>query len=441
MAVIVALSASNGVSATAIAAPAWSKPVTLGPTGREGGTPEIAVTPDGEAVVVWEGGQPKGIQVTSRRPGQDWGPPLLLRRGSETDPQIAATGRKAVVVWGDDIEARGVEASAIFAATRQRGGRWSKPRNIAAEKGGLYESEGRDPQVAITRRGEAIAMWTAGDERHSSFSFIRASTQPLRGGWTAPHGLRGSIEGEEPQLGVTPKGEAVAIWNAYYNEESGIEVASRPPGGKWSYVKRLANPGAFPDPRLAITSTGEAVAAWEFEEPSHGLQEATRKPRGRWSVRTLAPPESEAFSAPQVVAEPGGAAAVVWARSIFRSGSEREEDAVATHRRDGAWTEPVSLFGEGVALRRPAIAVTGSGEWIAMWSSVGPEGETAIQASSRGLGQPWEAPVNVSGSPAARPSGSSDLRVAVAPSGEAFAVWRAYDGTRWVIEAATRPPA
>lgn len=121
-----------------------------------------------------------------------------------------------------------MEASVIFAATRLRG-QWSRRENISAERRWRAEPEGRDPQIAITRRGEAIAMWTAGDEGHSTTSFIRSATQPLgRRRWTSPVGLRGSIEGQEPQVGVTPKGEAVAIWHAYYNEESGIEVASRP---------------------------------------------------------------------------------------------------------------------------------------------------------------------------------------------------------------------
>jgi len=343
--------------------------------------------------------------------------------------------RKAVVVWRATIDAGGVEAWVVFAATRLRG-HWSRAENISAEKRWRSEPEGSDPQVAITRRGEAVAMWTAGDEGHSTTSFIRSATQ-ARGGrsWAAPIGIRGSIEGQEPQLGVTPRGEAVAIWHAFYNEESGVEVASRPEGGKWSRVERLSNPGAFPDPRIAITPKGEAVAAWELDEDPR-LQVATRKAGARWKVQTLAGGGGD-FVGPQIVTEPGGKATVFWNRS---RGSDEDEVLAATHFPGGTWTEPASLFGGGFE-ERPEIAVTRSGEWIAVWATRNPvSGESIIQSSSHDRGQPWGPPVNLTSSPPAPLFGAFEPRIAIAPSGEAFAVWRCYDGANWVIQAATRTP-
>src|SRR5215213_6687882 len=119
-AAILAVVVMVGAPAAASAAPTWTKPVTLGPTGRESGPPQIAVTPDGEVLVVWEGGRPNGIQVTSRPPGQGWRRPVALGTSSGGNPHIAATGKKAVVVWSGG--ARGAEV--VFAATRLPGGRW-----------------------------------------------------------------------------------------------------------------------------------------------------------------------------------------------------------------------------------------------------------------------------------------------------------------------------
>jgi hypothetical protein len=315
-----------------------------------------------------------------------------------------------------------------------RGGRWSKPENISKEKRWRWEPEGEDPQVAITRGGEAIAMWTAGDEGHSTTPFIRSATQPLGGGWTSPVGIRGSIEGQEPQVEVTPDGEAVAVWHAFYNEESGLETASRPAGGKWSRVKRLTNPGAFPEPQLAITPKGEAVAVWSLEL-GEGLQVATRNADRRWGVKTFMAAPAERFSLPQLVTEPGGAAALVWARDQYDGG---EDAAVAVHPRGGDWTEPAKLFGEGTEGRRPAVAATRGGEWIAVWKTALPEGGSVIQSSSRRRGQPWRAPVSLAGSSVAPLRGSSRPGIAVAANGEAVAIWERYDGKDWVIETATR---
>jgi hypothetical protein len=433
LAAIVAVSALVG-SPSARAAPIWIKPVTLGPISRDSGPPQIAVAPDGEAVVAWEGGRPNGIQVTSRRPGHRWRRPTLLGRTRESTPQVAVSRQKAVVVWDGVIRPEESEAQVVFAATRLRGGRWGKPENISAEKRWRREPEGRDPEVAITNRGEAIAMWTAGDEGHSTTPFIRAASQPLGRGWTTPVGLRGSLEGEEPQVGVTPEGEAVAIWHAFYNEESGLYVASRPAGERWS-VKGLSSPGAFPEPKLAITPKGEAVAVWELEYPGRGLQVATRRPGQRWGVETIPAAEFERLSFTQVVTEPGGAA-VVWIRS---TSDEREDVRVASHPRGGGWTEPSSLFGEEVKDRRPEIVVTRSGEWVAAWDSAGPGGKF-IQTASKPPGGSWSAPVNLTRSPPAHRSGNSQPELAVAPSGEVTAVWWSYNGTGRVLRAATRRP-
>jgi hypothetical protein len=435
-AVLVVAFVIGGVPSAASAAPTWSKPVTLGPTGRESGEPQVVVTPAGEAFVVWQGVQPRDIRVRSRAPGRGWGRPTAFPGFGQGEPQIAATGRKAIVLWSGGV--RGAVGGAIFAATRLPGKRWSKPENISAEKRWRDEPEGENPQVAITPQGEAIAMWTAGDEGHATNSFIRAATQPRRGDWTSPVGLPGSVEGEEPQLAVTPEGEAVSLWHAYYNEESGMEVASRPAGEKWSYVERLSNPGAFPQLQIETTRTGEAVAAWEAEGEGgwdeQRVQVATRKPGLRWRVRTFGPLEEGFIHAPQVVIEPGGRAAVVWLRSTPLG---EEEYVVATHSPGGGWTKPQTLFGvdfEGQA----EIAATGSGEWIAVWRSAGSvEEESIIQVSSKRRGQAWGAPVALS-SPISR---AWDPKLAVAPSGEAFVVWRAYNGSRWVIQAARRRPS
>jgi hypothetical protein len=384
------------------------------------------------------GGSPaKGHPGEEPSPGARLGTPTAFPSFNQGDPQIAATGRKAIVLWsGGD---RGADGTSIFAATRLRGRRWGEPKNISAERRWFYEPEGEDPQVAITTQGEAIAMWTASDEGHSINSFIEVATQPPRGDWTSPVGLPGSIEGEEPQLAVSPNGEALAIWHAYYNEESGIEVASRPARGKWSGVTRLSNPGAFPQLQIAITRKGEAVAAWEVEGEGgweeRSVQVATRKPDLRWRVRTFAALEDEQMHAPQVVTESAGRAAAVWLRS---TPIEEEEYVVATHSPGGDWTESQTLFGtdfDGQA----EIAVTGRGEWIAVWRSGGSAPrQSIIQVSSKRRGQAWGAPVTLSGSPGARISRASEPRLAVTPSGEAFVVWRAYNGSRWVIQAARR---
>lgn len=428
----------------ASAAPPWSVPSVLGPSGREVGPPEIAIAPDGEAIAAWEGGRPKGIQVSTRKPGGDWTPSVMLAKASESEgPHIAVGASKAVVVWRGTVRAHGSETSVVMASTRLRGKGWGKPQNISKETRWREEPEGSAPQVTITR-GKVTAIWTAGDERHTA-SFIRSATQAAKGaGWSAPVGLPGSIEGEEAQVGTTPAGEAVAIWGAAYNEESGIEVSSRPADGKWRRAGRLGFPGPFPHPQLAITSTGEAIGVW-LEEPEGGraavLKVATRPPGGKWKVKTLAP---KSYSAsPSIVTEPGGRVRLVWV--IFGPSGSTAEVVSSTHSPGGTWTAPVSLAAEGLQLPQgadPRIAVTAAGESIAVWAAAGPTGEASVVESSKPAGGSWGAPVTISNPSPPPGSGSiSDLQMEIVPSGEALAIWSGFNGTERVIEGVARPAA
>lgn len=445
-AAILAGLATIAFPATSSAAPSWNQPVTLAQTGRESGAPEIAIAPDGEAIAAWEGGRPNGIQVSTRKLGGGWTPPVTLAKSGEADgPHVAASARKAVIVWSDTIHTRSGQASVVMAATRLKGKPWGRPKNISAEKRWREEPRGEEPQVTIAPGGKAIAIWSANDEGHSTTPFIRSATQSAQGAdWSAPGGLPGSIEGESPEVGATPAGEAVAIWSASYNEESGLEVSSRPPNEKWRWAKRLDNPGAFAEPLLVITSKGESIGAWvnDYEEGgSQVLQVATRKPGGRWKVKTLAP-KSYSYS-PSIVNEPDGRAKVFW--YLGGPSGEAGEIVSSTHSPGGNWTAPTSLAGEGLQLPHsayPQIAVTDSGETIAAWSSGGLFGEgTTIQEASKPRGHPWSEPTDISSPPAPPQGGTTDLQIAVTPSGEALAVWRSFNGTEWVIDAAARPPA
>ncbi len=445
MAAIVAISAMIALPAAASAAPPWNQPMTLGQTGRESGAPEIAIAPDGEAIAAWEGGRPNGIQVSTRKPGGNWTSPFTLARSREAEgPHVAAGARKATVIWSDTTHTRSGETSVVLAATRIKGGPWGKPRNISAEKRWREEPEGREPQVTITRGGKAIAIWTAGDEGHSTTPFIRSATQSARGtGWSAPVGIPGSIEGESPEIGATPAGEAVAIWSASYDEESGLEVSSRRPDGKWRWAQRLDNPGAFAKPLLAVPSKGEAIGVWlkEFEDGSQVLQVATRKPNNRWKVKTLG---AKSYSyGPSIVTEPDGRVRVIW----FLGPPVGEGGAIvsSTHSPGGSWTAPRSLASEGLQLTpsaNPEFVATESGELIAAWSVSDPSGGgTTIVAASKPPGQPWSEPTVISSSPAAPQSGASDLQIAATPGGEALAIWHSFNGSEWVIDAASRQPA
>jgi hypothetical protein len=445
---LVVVAAAMAVSPAADAAPSWAPPITLGPASRDAAAPEVVAAPDGEAIATWVGSRPNGVKVSSRRPGKGWSPPVTIApvREEIEGPHIAVSAGKAVIVWTDTIRTGSGEARVVLAATRLRGKRWSKPRNISADKRWYYEPEGQEAQVAMTRGGKAIVVWNASNEGHSTVSFIGSATQAPGGtAWTAPVGIRGSYEGEAPQVATTPAGEAVAIWGAYYNEESYIAVSSRPPKGPWKGAHHLSTPGIFPQPRIAVTSKGEAIGIWTkaLVEGAEGkVQVTTRTPGGKWRVKTLDP--QGYGTGPKIVTEPGGRATILWATSAPFS-FEMGTVVASTHVPGSGWSEPRSVTAEGLPLPgvgRSSIAVTRAGESIAVWEADNSSGGgTTILSSSRRRRQAWSEPTQVFTSPPGPFSEAYDLQLAPAPDGKAFVVWRSFNGTRWVIKAATRPAA
>jgi len=440
--VALVVAATMAVTPSADAAPAWTSPTVLGPAAREMGAPDVAVAPDGEAIAAWVGSRPQRVLASSRRPGKGWSPPVTIARiGEEVEgPEVAVSGGKAVIVWSDTIHTRSGEAGVVLAATRLRGKRWSRPRNISAERRWYEEPEGREPQVAITRSGKAIVIWQAGNEKHRSVSFVGSAFQPAQGTeWSAPVGIRGSYEAEQVQLAVSPAGEVAAIWGAYYNEESTIGVSSRPAHGPWKSASLLSTPGPFPEPRIAMTDRGEAVGTWAMA-PEGGLestvQVTTHTPGGKWRVKSLAP--EDYGTGPEIVTEPGGRATVVWTNFVS---SEEGEVVSSTHAPGVGWRQPRSLAAEGLQLpssSESSIAVTQAGEAVALWVADGPLGKrTTIVSSSRRRPHPWTEPQPVSTSRCGQLYGRIPL--ALAPDGEAFAVWRCFNGNRWVLKSATRP--
>jgi hypothetical protein len=100
----------------------------------------------------------------------------------------------------------------------------------------------------------------------------------------------------------------------------------------------------------------------------------------------------------------------------------------------GSWQAPVELSGPGHDASEPQVAVDSGGDAVAVWKRYDGTNQI-IEAASRPAGGSWQAPVDLS----ATGQNASEPQVAVDPSGDAVAVWKGSDGTNQIIEAASRP--
>jgi hypothetical protein len=252
-------------SATRSAGGSWSAPVTLSPPRKAARSPQVALDPQGGATAVWEEEFSGATQSATRLPGGNWSAPVTLSvAGVRTGwPQVAVDSQgNATAVWaGAVFSGRRIQSHRIQTATRPAGGSWSAPVSIS--KPGHRHVQ--DPQIAVSPQGEATAIW---QRSNGSYLVIQGATRPAGGGWSRPvnittgHG-RG---GQHLQLVVDSWGNATAIWEGYDTRPGpnfAIQAAKHPPGGAWSRPTDISRwTKSLGEPQIAVDPQGRSTAIW-----------------------------------------------------------------------------------------------------------------------------------------------------------------------------------
>jgi hypothetical protein len=254
-------------SATRPAGGSWSAPLTLSPPRKAARSPQIALDPQGGATAVWEDVFGGSIESSTRSLEGIWSVPVTLSAtGVRADwPQVAVDSQgNATAVWaGRSSNGRRtrIQGRRIETATLPAAGTWSAPVSISKAGRRLVQ----DPQIAVSPQGEATAIW---QRSNGSSLAVQGATRPAGGVWSRPvdittgHG-RG---GQKLQLGVDSWGNATAIWEGYDTRPGpnfAIQAAKHPPGGTWSRptdISRWTN--TLGEPKLAVDSQGRSTAIW-----------------------------------------------------------------------------------------------------------------------------------------------------------------------------------
>jgi hypothetical protein len=138
----------------------WSSALPVSP-GRAGGsfvqTPQVAVGPNGLAVVAWMAynGANTIIDAAARGPGaaSAWGPglPISAAGVNASNPDVAVSGAgTAVAVW--------TRGGSVQSSTRSAAGAWSPAVPISASDSPVYY-----PEVVADGRGNAVGIWSGSD--------------------------------------------------------------------------------------------------------------------------------------------------------------------------------------------------------------------------------------------------------------------------------------
>ena len=293
-----------------------SAPVTLSAFGA--GSAIIAAGPEGNVTAVWllergEGWR-SAVQSATRSVGGSWSTPVTLSppKKAARSPQIALDPQGgATVVWEEEY------SGAIESATRSAAGVWSAPVPLSAD-GVLADW----PQVAVDSQGNASAIWTSrasnGRIRVQSRR-IQTATRPAGGTWSAPVSISeaGHRLIQDPQIAVSPQGDATAIWQRSNGSNLGVQGATRPVGADWSApVDLTAGPGRGGQHlQLVVDSWGNATALWEGYHapgPNFVIQAAKHAPGAAWSRPTNISRWTNSLGEPQITVDPQGRSTAIW---------------------------------------------------------------------------------------------------------------------------------
>jgi len=137
------------------------------------------------------------------------------------------------------------------------------------------------PRLALSRKGEALALWCEGWGGSQSVWGNRYSPGP---GWEAPRRL-GSAEGDEREAraALNSRGEATLLWVQTVGRTRHLMAASYLPGRGWGPPTVLDSTGLALSPQVLLDDEGNSVATWhryESADHSYHLLSARRTSSG-----------------------------------------------------------------------------------------------------------------------------------------------------------------
>jgi hypothetical protein len=337
---------------------------------------------------------------------------------------------QAVTSWYGATEATG---DTTQVSERARGGEWSAVKDLRVDGTNT-------PDLAVSADGTAVVAWEFDDVEGSPLgSYIEAGVR-TNGIWSVAS-LPKDDPGNPLQFSYFPRvaadaaGDAIVVWQecysadkkmCFHNEgEYVIRASVRPAGGNWSSPKLVTTGSSENAKKLAaaVNSFGDIAVAWEDMKGLRAHVSLLRS--GQAPIdHTLSTKQS---GSPQVAFAADGTAIAVW----------DEEDtgfwvsASTAAPGSNSWTPSQHLSSSGLDAFQPDLAVAPDGEAVAVWETL--SGGRPIQAAIR-AGGAWLPAQNLS----AEGVEATHPRVAINPLGAAIAAWRETGSSGPIVASATR---
>ena len=249
---------------------------------------------------------------------------------------------------------------------------------------------------------------------------LAAASPAAASPWTTATNL--SEEGQNaysPKVAVDGAGGAIVVWTRYNGSKDVVQAALKPAGEPWGKPVTLSEAGEeTSEPQVAMDPAGDAVVVWrQFNGSDYIVQAAVKPASEPWGKPVTLSEAGEETSEPQVAVDPAGDAVVVWRRF---NGSDYIVQA-AVKPASEPWGKPATLSEAGQEASEPQVAVDAAGEATAVWRRYNGS-DHVIQAAEEPAGEPWSKPATLSEAG----HETYEPQVAVDGAGNATAVWGYY---------------
>ncbi len=171
------------------------------------------------------------------------------------------------------------------------------------------------------------------------------------------------------------------------------------------------------------------AAAMVIFEPLASRNEVHASEPSNWLSPSDLSPAVRKAELPHVAIDGSGNAIAIW--STFDSAGHDLQ--TATRAAGGSWSAPTDLSAPGQYVSHPQMAVNERGDAVAIWE-LGEEDKAAVAVAQRSPGGSWTTPTELT---APEPSAGSP-QVAIDGAGDAIAVWYRGTGANRLIQASTR---
>ena len=264
------------------AVPAWQVAQLLEATNGQADQVDVSINADGVGYAVWIQSHGNGQDVfASRYLNGQWGEALPVTDSGaiESNPQVAVLPNgEALVVWQQTTQAGG--AVNLF-YTQSSNGKWINGASFLQLGVGAVN----DLELEADSQGNAMAVWS----RIVDPAANPVSRQIFASAYKFSDGLfeavaqkinEGTTDAQQPDVAIDAAGNVLAVWTQLDGPDARYRILARPyVGGFWKPSQTISDPNEAIDstePQVAAGTDGVASVVWERNDQSVEMNTSTK---------------------------------------------------------------------------------------------------------------------------------------------------------------------